>query len=54
MSVDLAGLALGIGTSRSYQLARSGALTEGVPVIKMVPATASTAALRRVLGLDAN
>jgi hypothetical protein len=53
VSVEVGGHALGIRTSTSYRLARTGQLAEGVPVIKVgqryrVP----TAALRRVLGLD--
>ena len=53
MTVEAAGLALGIRTSNAYRLARTGQLTEGVPVLKVghsyrVP----TAAVRRVLQLD--
>ena len=49
VSVEIGGHALGIRSSNSYRLARTGQLTEGVPVIKVghryrVP----TAALRRV------
>lgn len=53
VDVRLAGRALGIGSTRSYELAQTGHLIAGVPVIKVgskyrVP----TVALRRALGLE--
>lgn len=52
-TVPFAGRALGMAKDRAYDLARTGELAPGVPVIRVgdryvVP----TAPLRRVLGLD--
>ena len=53
MSVEDAGLALGIRTSKAYKLARTGELTAGVPRAQVSSSyKVPTAAMRRVLGLD--
>ncbi len=55
VGLDVACPALGIGATTGYELARTGQLAAGVPVIRVrgkyrIP----TAALRRALGLDGN
>lgn len=54
VGLEVAGPALGIGMTRAYELAQSGQLTDGVPVLRVgAKYRVPTATLRRALGLDA-
>ena len=53
VGLEVAGRALGIRLSKAYELAKTGQLTPGVPVIRVgAKHRVPTASLRRTLGLD--